>query len=476
MKTNTLHLLRFWGALFVCLLLSGSAWASSLSGPKPVATAAVPPLDGLWKGPLKVPGGQLEVIFRFVKLTGGEYFCTLDVPLQKVSRMNVKTEVRGDTVRLYAEEAATRFVGRVSADGKQMVGTWQSPGFKVPMTLSFTALPPMNAKNVRLTPPYREEEATFSNLTVNTRLSGMLTIPAGPGPFPAVVLLSDSGPHDRDGTVGDFAPLGQLADYLTRRGIAVLRFDDRGVGKSGGTPAVTTADLVSDAQAGLNYLRTRPEIDLSHLGLIGHGEGGNVALLAAAQPLPPAFVVTLAAYGLPGRDIVVQQQATTLRTLGTDAAQIEAATKRQQAMLEIIRQTTDNSQAQAIVANMLKQNNSAIDNATAQASAAEMTSARYRYFLAFNPVEKLAAVNCPVLLLNGTADLTINADANMGPLEKGLKLGKNKGVTVRKLVGVNHLFQPDATKWPIINGQPQPNFSPEAEEAIREWITIQAKK
>ncbi|GAB3330942.1 alpha/beta fold hydrolase [Hymenobacter humi] len=452
-----------------------SAQASTRQGSAVAAAPAeVPALDGLWKGQLKVPGGQLEVIFRFVKLSGGEYFCSLDVPLQKVSRMAVKTEIKSDTVRLFAEEANSRFVGTVSKDAKQMTGVWQQPGFKVPMVLTFSALPDMAAKNVRLTPPYREEEATFSNLTVNARLSGMLTIPAGPGPFPAVVLLSDAGPHDRNGTVGDFGPLGLLADYLTRRGVAVLRFDDRGVGKSAGTPAATTADLVSDAQAGLNYLRTRPEIDLAHLGLVGHGEGGNVALLAAAQPLPPAFVVAMAAYGLPGRDIVVQQQATTLRTLGTENAQIEAATKRQLAMLEIIRQTTDNSQAQAIVANMLKQNNAAIDNATAQSSAAEMTSTRYRYFLAFNPIEKLVLVRCPVLLLNGTADLTINAEANQKALQKGLAL--NKSVTAKKLAGVNHLFQPEQGKWPIVNGQPQPNFSPEAEDTIREWIVAQSKK
>jgi len=472
MISSMLRISRFLSVLVITLFLASAASAADRI--PPVSAPAAPALDGLWKGQLKVPGGQLEVIFRFVKLTGGEYFCTLDVPLQKVSRMNVKTEVKGDTVRLFAEEANSRFVGKVAADGKQMSGTWQSPGFRTPMVLVFSPLPAMNDKKVRLTPPYREEEATFSNLAINARLGGMLTIPAGPGPFPAVVLLSDAGSHDRDGTVGEFAPLGMLADYLTRRGVAVLRFDDRGVGKSGGTPAVTTADLVSDAQAGLNYLRTRPEIDLSHLGLIGHGEGGNVALLTAAQPLPPAFVVALAAYGLPGRDIVVQQQATTLRTLGTEAAQIEAATKRQLAMLEIIRQTTDNSQAQAIVANMLKQNNAAIDNAAAQSSAAEMTSPRYRYFLAFNPVEKLTAVNCPVLLLNGTADLTINADANLTALTKGLKLNKN--VTAKKLPGVNHLFQPDASKWPILNGQPQPNFSPEAEETIREWIMAQTKK
>ena len=476
MTTPAFRFFCLLGGLFTCLAPAPAVQARvlSMSGISAVADADVPTLDGLWKGQLKVPGGQLEVIFRLQKLAGGDYYSTLDVPLQKVSRMNVKAEVKGDTVRLFAEEAATRFVGRVSADGKQMTGNWQSPGFKVPLVLNFSAMPAMNAKNVRLTPPYREEEATFSNLVVNARLSGTLTIPAGSGPFPAVVLLSDSGPQDRDGTVGDFAPLGQLADYLTRRGIAVLRFDDRGVGKSSGTPGTTTADLVSDAQAGLNFLRTRPEIDLAHLGLVGHGEGGNVALLAAAQPLPPAFVVTLAAYGLPGRDIVVQQQATTLRTLGTETAQIEASTKRQQAMLEIIRQTTDNAQAQAIVANMLKQNNGAIDNVTAQASAAEMTSARYRYFLAFNPVERLVAINCPVLLLNGTSDLTVNADANLNALKSGLS--KNKGLVVKRLAGVNHLFQPESSRWPIVNGQPQPNFSPEAEDIIREWIMAQAKK
>ena len=474
MKTNHLRLFRLLltGGLLLVLALPGRAGIALAAA---VTRSADPPsIDGFWKGPLKVPGGQLEVIFRLLKLTDG-YFCTLDVPLQKVSRMNVKADVRGDSIRLFAEEAASRFIGRIMPGGKEMVGVWQAPGYKTPMTLTFSAQPAFNAKNVRLTPPYREEEATFSNLVVNARLNGMLTIPAGQGPFPAVVLLSDSGPHDRDGTVGDFAPLGQLADFLTRRGVAVLRFDDRGVGKSGGTPATTTADLVSDAQAGLNYLRTRPEIDLSHLGLIGHGEGGNVALLAAAQPLPPAFVVTLAAYGLPGRDIVVQQQATTLRTLGTENAQIEAATKRQLAMLEIIRQTTDNAQAQAIVANMLKQNNAAIDNATAQASATEMTSPHYRYFLAFNPIEKLPSVACPVLLLNGTYDLTVNADANLSALDKGLKASK-KPIVMHKMAGVNHLFQPEQSKWPIINGQQQPNFSPEAEEIIREWIIAQSKK
>ncbi|MCC3155734.1 alpha/beta fold hydrolase [Hymenobacter sp. 15J16-1T3B] len=440
-----------------------------------VGAQAAPALDGLWKGPLKVPGGQWEVIFRVVTLTGGKYFATLDVPMQKVARMNVDVQLHGDTVVFVAEEAASQFVGRLAADGKHVEGTWQQPGLKAPMTLEYSTPPASTGAKVRLTPPYREEEVTFTNIPVDLRMAGMFTVPPGKGPFPAVVLVSDAGAQDRDATVGDYRPMGALADFLTRRGIAVLRVDDRGVGQSGGTPATaTTAELVSDVQAALNFLRARPEVDLAHLGVIGHGEGGNVALLAAAQPLPPAFVVTLAAHGLPGRDIVVQQQANTLRSLGTDPAQIEAATKRQQAMLDIIQQTQDNNQAQAIVANMLRQNNEAIDQATAQVSAAELTSPRYRHFLSFNPTDKLTGVSCPVLLLHGTADTYAAVEPNLTLLAKGLK--NNKNVVSKKLPGVNHLFQSDPAEWPIVAGQQRETFSPQAQEMIREWIIGQAKK
>ncbi|MBC6699715.1 alpha/beta hydrolase family protein [Hymenobacter puniceus] len=452
----------FYAMLLRCWLLL-TLWVAASSA------IAAPSLDGLWKGPLKMPGGQLEVIFRLISLTDGSYFATLDVPLQKVSRMAVKVDVRGDTVIFVAEEAGSRFIGRVVAEGKQVEGTWQQPGFQVPLTLSYVAPAISTAPKARLTPPYREEEVAYSNVTINLRLGGMLTVPAGPGPFPAVVLVSDAGPHNRDATVGEYQLLGSLADYLTRRGIAVLRFDDRGIGNSTGDYAVaTTLALVSDVQAGLNYLRTRPEVNLSQIGVIGHGEGANVALLSATQPLPPAFVVSLAGYGVPGNILAVQQQLALLRSLGTDAAQVQAATKRQEAMLEIIRQTPDNAQARAIVANMLRQNNAALDAESAQASAAELTSVRYRYFLAFNPLERMAEVKCPVLLLNGTADLYVAADQNMGALAKALKA--NRDVTSKKLPGVNHLFQPDPAEWPIVNGQPRETFSPVAQETIRAWI------
>ena len=438
--------------------------------------APAPPLDGFWKGPLKVPGGQLEVVFRLVRLTNGEYFATLDVPLQKVSQLAVTVTTRNDTVSLASVQANSQFMGRLSADGKQLQGTWQQPGFQMPLTLSRSELPAQTTKLItRLTPPYREEDVTFPNSAAKLRLAGTLTVPAGKGPFPAVALLSDAGAQDRNGTVGDFAPLGQLADYLTRRGIAVLRFDDRGTGQSTGTPQPSTPELVSDAQAALNFLRTRPEVDFAHLGLLGHGEGGNVALLAATQPLPPNFVISLAPAGLTGSELALQQQEATLRSLQLDPDQVAATIKRQKSIFEVIKQTVTNSQAQAIVANMLRQNNTALDEATAQASAAEMVSPRYRTYLTFNPVENMAQVACPVLLLYGGADLILNVDANSTALLKSLKAA-NQVVASRKLPGVNHLFQADPSQWPIVSGEAKPTFSPAAQEAIRTWVVEQTAK
>jgi pimeloyl-ACP methyl ester carboxylesterase len=427
------------------------------------------PLDGLWKGPLQMPGGKLEVIFRLVKLSSGEYFATLDVPLQKVSHLKVTVTMRADTVVLTSTEANATYIGRLATDGSQLQGSWLQPGFKVPMVLSHSEVQAATvAVAPRLTPPYREEEVHFSNINAKLQLAGTLTVPAGKGPFPSVVLLSDAGPHDRNGTTGDFAPLSRLADYLTRRGIAVLRFDDRGVGQSTGDNQPTIGEQVTDAQAGLNYMRTRPEVDLSNLGLIGHGEGGNVALLTATLPLPPTFVVGLAPYALPGSVILAQQQEITLRSLHTDPAQITESIKRQQAMFEIIRQTKDNGQAQAILANMMRQSNAKLDPAAAQATAADMVSARYRYFLSFNPLESLPQIACPVLLLYGTADDMLNVDTNATMLTRGLR--NNKGITTHKLTGVNHLFQPDRTQWPLLSGEPKPNFSPAASDAMRAWI------
>ena len=427
------------------------------------------PLEGLWKGPLQFPGGQLDVIFRLVRLSSGEYFATLDVPKQRVSNLAVLVTTSADSVHFVSVEAGSRFDGRLVPDSGQLEGTWQQPGLRVPMSLTHTALARVAT---RLTPPYREERVSFTGGEGSPQLAGMLTVPAGVGPFPAVALLSDAGPQDRNGTVGDYAPLGQLADYLTRRGIAVLRYDDRGVGESGGEAAVaTTPELAADARAALAFLRTRPDLMSNQLGLVGHGEGGSVALLAAAGSLPPAYVVALAPNGLLGSDIAMQQREMTLRSLQMPPNELAGAMKRYQLIINAIQQTVTQSQGRAIVANMLKQDNPVLDETTVQTRAAELTTVPYRAFLSFNPAENLPKVACPVLLLYGTADQVLNPDANLAALTKGLK--GNKGVTSRKLPGVNHLFQPDHDQWPIVAGESQAVFSPAAQDAVRAWILAQ---
>ncbi|UOQ65148.1 alpha/beta hydrolase family protein [Hymenobacter volaticus] len=482
-------------------------------------------LEGQWKGALTVPGGSLPMMITVTELADGNRFAVLDVPMQRVNREPMTVTPRGDTLTFEAEQAGCRFVGRRSADGQQLLGVWQQTGYSAPLTLLF--IPPATTaapKIFKFPPPYRVEEVKVPNTIDHLSLAGTLTIPAGEGPFPAVVVLSDLDTQTRDAVYGDYALTGSLADFLTRRGIAVLRLDDRGIGQSAGDSAtVTTADRVRDAQAALSFLRTRPLIDIAHLGMVGHGEGGNIALLAAAQPLAPTFVVALAATGLPGRETLAEQrpslllrsgvadtallglarrqelaraaarrQAEQLRTSGSNVAQVEtfleqqrmrqkgedrkrtdALRKRRRAMLEIVRQTADNNQAQAIVANMIQQDNPNMRLDAVHAAASRLTAPWYRSYLNFDPQASLANVRGAVLLMHGTGDDMVEAQTNLDLLAKGLKA--NKQVTVQKLENINHLFQAPTTEWPLINGQPRPVMAPAALEAMQTWIKARAK-
>jgi pimeloyl-ACP methyl ester carboxylesterase len=292
------------------------------------------------------------------------------------------------------------------------------------------------------------------------------------------VLVSDLGEQDRDGLAPTSQPgllsyrlLGSLADYLTRHGVAVLRLDDRGVGgTSGRTDTTTPTQRATDVQAALNYLRTRPEADLLHLGLIGHGEGANVALLVAAQPLPPAFVVGLGAYGLPGYETLLHQQALSWQAQQLAPAQLDVRLRRQRVLYDLIRYSTNQPQTQAMVANLLHQAEPTLPAADAQQQAATLLKPWHRAFLAFDPLDNLAAVQCPVLLLTGLADEQAPPAQHLPPLERGLRAGGNRAVTVLRPAGVNHLLQPPRLQWAMLNGEPKPLVSPVVEEAIRQWL------
>jgi pimeloyl-ACP methyl ester carboxylesterase len=511
-------------------------WPSGANGQTPAsgrdATAAVKPTDataavlvaGVWKGPLPIPGGSLPIQMEVVQVGPNKLLTTLDLPAKRLNRIPVSLTFRGDTLVFYSPKAESRFVCLLSADGQELVGTWTQPGLRVPVRLRRNA-PEAAAANspavaVKAT-TYHIEPVTLASQPGSVKLAGTLSIPDGAGPFPAVVLLSDMGVQDRDARRGSYRFFGDMASFLARQGIAVLRLDDRGVGEStGSVPLATTADLVRDAQTALTYLRLRPSLDPARTGFVGHGEGGNVALLAATQPLPPAFVVALAAAGQPGQELLANQaepvtsaadtarmgaarrqawadvlrKAEELRTSGSNAAQVEtyvsqqrlkikaqerkeveAMLKFRRSMFEIIRQTPSDDQAQAIVVNMLRQRYPTLDPATARARAAELTSPWYRFYLKFDPQAGLANVQCPVFLLNGTGDAEVNAAANLAVLEKGLRA--NKQVTVRRLPAVNHWFQtPASEQIASTDGTVDPVVYPVMLEAVRDWVLQQGRK
>ena len=485
-------------------------------------------LAGFWQGPLSIPGGSLPIEISITPLGANKFAATLDLPTKRLRRVPATVALRADTVVFYAATVDCRFVCVLRTDGQELRGVWSQPGLRVPLVLRHVATATSTAsgaaKNVAAPvaiTTYHTEAVTLTSQPGNVPLAGTLSIPDGPGPFPAAMLLSDMGSHDRDASQGQYRLFAGLATALARQGIAVLRLDDRGVGQSGGTGTLaTTADLVSDAQAGLSFLRVRPSIDPARTGFIGHGEGGNVALLAAAQPLPPGFVVTLAASGLVGLDLLASQaepvanpadtarvaaarrlawaevlkKAGILRASGSNAAQVETYVAQQRlrvkieerkqvegtlkfrrAMLEIVKQTASDDQAQAIVVNMLRQRYPDQDPTLTRSRATQLTTLWYRYYLKFDPQTNLAQVKCPVLLLQGTDDPEVNAATNLPALEKGLK--GNKRVTVRRLPGINHWFQLPASEQLIAPGSsPDLVIAPVVLDSVRDWVLLETAK
>jgi pimeloyl-ACP methyl ester carboxylesterase len=491
--------------------------------PGPVAALDAPELAGLWQGPLSIPEGSLPVAFTVQQPAPGKLTATLDLPARRMSRLPVSVALKGDSVVFFAAKANCRYACVLANSGQELRGTWVQAGLRVPLALRRAAVQPAGASAaapVAVATTYHIEEVTVTSLAGGVVLAGTLSLPDGAGPFPAAVLLTDMDRQDRDARQGNYRPFADLASSLARQGIAVLRLDDRGTGQSGGdSHLATTSDLVRDAQAALSYLRVRPSIDPARTGIFGHGEGGNVALLAAALPLPPSFVVSMAAAGIGGLELLVAQaepataadtarvgaarrqtlanmaaKAKELRTSGSNSAQIdtyvaqqmlklrsaerkqaEATLKFRRALFEIVRQTSNRDQAQAIVSNMLRQRYPEQAASLIRSRMEDLTTPWHRYYLSFDPQLTLAGVLCPVLLLNGTDDAEVNAATNLAALEKGLK--GNKSVSARRLPGLNHWFQMPATeRIAAEDGTADPVIAPVVPTAVRDWIVQQGKK
>ncbi|GAB3737738.1 alpha/beta hydrolase [Hymenobacter agri] len=435
-------------------------------------TAPRPSLSGDWSGEV----ATLELVFHLTDPAGGPRMAKLDIAAQNVSGLLVDFQAPGDSVYLRLNKPVTaRFAGRRSADGRQLKGEWQQGLRAFPLTLTRAGagetIGPKRPQTPHAPLPYQSADVTFRNEKAGISLAGTYTMPADMGPFPAVVLLTGSGPEDRNETYQGHQPFAVLADYLTRQGIAVLRFDDRGVGQSGGTlKGTTSADYATDAQAALVWLRAQPGIRKNQVGLIGHSQGGTAAIEAAGQPNGPNFLVLLAAPALPGDELIVQQSVALARLQTTDPAQLASTEKTQRAMTQIIQKTPDDAQAQSA---LLLYYSAISPQLAAQVKPQLLllTTPDYRHLLADRPAQTLAKVHCPVLALGGSKDVQVPTTPNLAAAAAGLKAAGNRDVTTQVLPGLNHLLQPAATAAPAEYATIEETFAPAALQAIADWLT-----
>ncbi len=326
-------------------------------------------------------------------------------------------------------------------------------------------------------------EVVFENDRAGVKLAGTLTLPASARPCPAVLLVTGSGPQDRDETVLSHKPFLAIAEHLARRGFAVLRYDDRGVGGSTGDfLSATTEDFAGDAAAGLAFLRGRPEVDPKRVGILGHSEGALIASMVAAGSKDVAFVVMLGGSGIPGDALLHLQGERLLRASGLPESAVAANRELQRVMFGVMRSEPDPAAGGVRLRRELVAAASAMSEADQRATgvtpaAAEMHARMaekgyrwMRFFVGYDPATSLRRVSCPVLALGGGMDLQVPAAENLAAIEEALRAGGNTRVTAASLPNHNHLFQECETGLPAEYATIGHPISQRALDLIADWL------
>ncbi len=452
-----------------------------------VAAAPIPKeLEGIWEGKLKVNAGiELRLVLQVQKGKDGALKATLASPDQGANSIPISTiEIKGDVLTFESKGIGAKYSGKKTKDPTGFDGQFTQGGAKFPLVLKKTDKVSVAARPQTPKPPfpYRSEDIRYENKPGGVKLAGTLTLPVGNGPFPAVVMITGSGAQDRDESILGHKPFLVIADALTRRGIAVLRVDDRGVGGStGGTTDSTSEDFAGDALAGVAFLKGRKEIDPARIGLVGHSEGGLIAPIAAARSKDVAFIVLLAGTGLPGIDILKAQAELIAKAEGASESELKYSREAQRRALDIFLKEKDEKVARTKLVAAMKEMLAALPEAEKKALAEaggevsegmidQFNNAWFRSFLTFDPRPTLRKVRCPVLAINGEKDLQVPCKQNLAEIDKALKAGGNRHVKTIAFPGLNHLFQPCKTGSPSEYSRIEMTIAPEALKAIGDWI------
>ncbi len=449
---------------------------------------------GLWLGTLKVSVIELRLVFRIdpdkddkEKLTAKMF--SIDQTDQPIP---VKAVTFADgKLTLDLPDHGIKFEGKMNEKGDTVSGTLEQ-GAPFPLKLErIEKMPTLNRPQTPKAPfPYPSEEVTFENTAAKdlsvkddpptVKLAGTVTLPKGDGPFPAVVLVSGSGPQDRDETLFGHKPFLVLADHFARNGIACLRYDDRGTHKSKGRFAgATSADFATDAYAAVQYLKAHKKVDPKRVGVAGHSEGGVIApLVAAAHPDDVGFIILLAGPGVSGERILYQQ-ALDFGKLA-DATTTEAEVKEfVDAVMPVLKSDTKADEVtkeltevmKKLVAKEKDEKKRAEAEKGVGAGVARLADPWMRWFIAHDPAPTLEKVKCPVLAVIGEKDAQVRAKDNLEAIESALKRGGNKQFKCVEFKGLNHLFQTCKTGMLSEYGVIEETIAPEVLKGLTEWIS-----
>lgn len=455
------------------------------SGATPASGGAASPssLDGTWKGAIKIGGQDLGIQLNFAGLGG-----TIDIPAQGAKGLRIENfAAQGNQVafEMLPAPRTAKFSGAV--DGDKMGGAFEQAGYKgtweATREAAASAVPTADASK-----SYTDEEVTFKNGQYT--LAGTLSLPKGAGPHPAVVLISGSGQQNRDEEIFGFKPFAILADALAKQGIAVLRYDDRGIGGSTtGTIDDTSETYAADVESAYSYLKTRSEIDPKKIGLLGHSEGGIIAPMVAVDKGDVAFLVLLGGPGTPGNQVLEEQVAAIAKAGGADQATVDQQVALQKQILDAI---VSGKGVEELQADLIQQTRAAVEKLpdtqrqalgdldkwseqTVKGQFAALQSPWMKFFLTHDPAPVLEKVKSPVLALFGGKDTQVIAATNEPAVKAALLKGGNQNVTTKVFADANHLFQAAQTGSPNEYTTLKPDFAPGVVDTITAWVVSQTK-
>lgn len=435
-------------------------------------------IEGVWQGRLNVQGNKLTMVFR-VESSDKGYQLFMDSPDQKITDIPVeKITISNDSIIISVNAVKGTFSGIVK--GNIMDGSWSQGNMDFPLILERTdSYEKLTRPQDPQEPfPYNVKDITFFNSKDSIRLAGTVTYPKGEGPFPGVILISGSGPQNRNEEVMGHRPFLVLADFLTKKGYAVLRYDDRGIAESEGDYAsATTLDFSDDAMYAFDYLESLNFTDNSRTGIVGHSEGGLIAPIVAAQKGNVDFIILLAGTGLPLEYVLYRQGEDVFRSEGYGDFFIQYQKNFQEKIFSTIKSSMDDKLIEDSLRNLYAQyNESAPDGAPLltkegiEANITALMSPWYRAVLTLDPRDYLSQVDCPVLAINGENDVQVHYKDNLREIENALKKGGNQYITVLSLPGINHMMQESQSGAVSEYGEIEQTISPMVLDAIDTWL------